>query len=270
MLDRSLVLVPLFLALVACTEAGAPPPPSGPPSQLEISTLDDTTFSGLFYRAGSVVRFESRSFDQQRATLRLVVNGSSIDVELDLVDGTFIDDGHDAALHADDLAVLIALRDALYQEYPDEVGATLQGRLLARHTDRLADAPAGFTFPRRVFDLQPDAAAAKYRADADGCGGDGSTCFPGTNGWDYAVFDPGNDGTCQWQWSQYGEDAPNCWGRCGSGCNHWFDDDYTWDCLDHDKCVWWYGGSTMSDNGNCGDEFWDAADDYAVTYGPWC
>jgi hypothetical protein len=244
MLDRSLVSVPLFLALVACAENGAPPPPSGPPSALEISTLDGTTFSGIYYRAGSVVRFHSESVDQQRATLRMVVNGSAIDVELDLAAETAITDGHDAALFAEDITILLALRDALYDEYLDEVTSTLQGKLLARHTDRLADAPAGFTLPRRVFDLHPDAAASKYRADADGCGGDGATCFPGENGSDYAVFDPGNDGTCVWQWSRYGEDAPNCWGRCGAGCN-WFDNDYTWDCLDHDKCVNTYGGSSL-------------------------
>src|SRR5688500_1988730 len=125
MLDRILVSVPFVLAVAACSESGAPPPTSGSPSQLEITTLDDTTLAGLFCRAGSIVRFESRSEDQQRANLRLVVNGSTIEVELDLVDQVFIDDGHDAALYEDDLAVLLALRDELYTSYPDEVGSTL-------------------------------------------------------------------------------------------------------------------------------------------------
>jgi hypothetical protein len=198
------------------------------------------------------------------------VNGTPIEVELDLADQVFIDDGHDAALHEDDLAVLLALRDELYTSYPDEVGSTLQGRLLARHADRLADAPVGFTLTKRVIDLRPGATTTKHRADADGCGGDGATCLWGTNGWDWAVFDPGDNGTCVWQWAQYGEDEPNCRGRCGAGCNHWFDDDYTWDCFDHDRCVTTYGGSDLSGNSNCGDEFWDAADDYALTYGAWC
>ena len=269
MLDRCLVSVPLALALVACTEAGAPPPPSGPPSQLEISTLDGTTFSGLFYRAGSVVRFHSESVDQQRATLRLVVNGTAIEVELDLVAETFVADGHDSALFAEDITILLALRDELYEQYPDEVTSTLQGSLLARHADRLSEAPAGFTLERRVHDLHSSTTVSKYRADADGCGEDDATCLPGENGWSWAVFDPGSDGTCVWQSTQYGNDAPNCWGRCGAGCN-WFDQDYTWDCLDHDKCVNTYGGSSLWDNGNCGDEFWEADDDYAWTYLPYC
>src|SRR5688500_5644172 len=106
MLDRILVSVPFVLAVAACSESGAPPPTPGSPSQLEIATLDDTSLAGLFYRAGSIVRFESRSEDQQRASLRLVVNGSSIGVELVLADQFFIDDGHDTALYEDDLAVL--------------------------------------------------------------------------------------------------------------------------------------------------------------------
>ncbi len=273
MFNRSYVALSFLALSAACVAQDAAPDP-GTGSGLQIETLDGTTIRGTFVHAGSVVEFASESTDQQRATLHLDVNGAQLDVILDLATQTFIDDGHATAIFEDDIAVLLALRDALATEHP-EIAGTLQGTLLARHTDRVAEAPAGIVLARQEISMRP-VSPPRVRdpkllgADADGCGGDGATCLPGTNGWDYAVYDPGDNGTCVWQWAQYGENQSQCSGRCGAGCNHWFDDDYTWDCFDHDRCVDSYGGSTMSGNANCGDEFWDAADDYVLTYGSWC
>lgn len=256
----------LALALVACADGGTAPD-SAPSLELE---ADATTISGTFVYAGSVIAFRSESPDQQRATLHLDVNGAELEVELDLVAQAYSDDGHLNALHAEDLTALRALRDAVSEARPDLL-ETLHGKLLVRHADRMAEAPVGLTLDRHVVNIAAVTASRfEDRADADGCGGDGATCLSGTNGSNYAVYDPGSNGTCVWRWAQYGENLSNCSGRCGAGCNHWFDDDYTWDCFDHDRCVDHYGGSTLSDNANCGDEFWDAADDYAATYVAWC
>ncbi len=258
----------LSFFLVACAGADEVVPPDS--QSLEIA-VDATAISGTLVYAGSIIEFRSESVDQQRATLHLDVNGAELDVVLDLAAQTFTDDGHLNALDAEDLAALVALRDAVSEARPDLL-ETLQGKLLVRHADRMAEAPVGLTLDRHVVDMAAAAAADRVqdRADADGCGGDGANCLAGTNGWDYAVYDPGSNGTCVWTWAQYGENQANCSGRCGAGCNHWFDDDYTWDCFDHDRCVDHYGGSTLSGNANCGDEFWDASDDYALTYGAWC
>jgi len=53
--------------------------------------------------------------------------------------------------------------------------------------------------------------------------------------------------------------SSRCRGRCGLGCS-WFDEDYTWDCHDHDIC--------LDTGGNCSDEFADAANDWAATTTP--
>lgn len=254
----------IALALVGCADETAAPEPEA----LELST-SATTISGSFVHGGSVITFESTLVEPQRATLHLDVNGAALDVDLDLGAQVYADDGHLNALDADDLRALLALRDAVTEARPDLL-ETLHGKLLVRHADRMAEAPIGVTMDRQFVDMAA-ATASRFenRADADGCGGDGATCLWGTAGYDYAVYDPGNDGTCVWRWSAYGDYTGNCTGRCGAGCN-WFDNDYTWDCFDHDRCVDHYGGSVMSDNSNCGDEFWDASDDYALTYGPWC
>jgi len=267
MLIRSGTAVALAFTLIACADQTSTPEPEAPALELQV---DAVTISGTYVHAGSVISFRSESTGPQRASLHLDVNGAVIDAELDLGSKIAVTDGHLNALYAEDRIALLALRDALMAARPDLID-TFHGTLLVRHADHMADAPNGLTLDRRVIDIAAvPGDSFQDRADADGCGEDGAVCLWGTNGWDYAIYDPGSDGTCVWRWAQYGENEANCSGRCGAGCNHWFDDDYTWDCFDHDRCVDHYGGSSMWDNSNCGDEFWEADDDYWYTYGSWC
>ncbi len=58
-----------------------------------------------------------------------------------------------------------------------------------------------------------------------------------------------------------------CIGRCGSGCGSTFTIASAWtkDCLDHDRCGRVNGGGSASSNPfdrECGDEYFEASDDY--------
>lgn len=266
-MKRLSVIAALCLASACVVEATDP---EGGVSGLVIETQTDTEIAGSFVHAGSVIDFQVRADGPEHAALVLDVNGATIDVELDLATQSFRQDGHLNALYEDDLAALVALRDALEAELPELVESTLHGKLLARHADHLGEAPVGHTLDVRTVDMRAAVGRVplQNRAAADGCGGDGVTCLRGSNGYDYAVYDPGNNGTCVWEWARYGTKAKDCNGRCGAGCS-WWDKNYTWDCFDHDRCVDAYGGSNLIGNSNCGDEFEDAVDDYVVTYNPW-
>lgn len=69
-----------------------------------------------------------------------------------------------------------------------------------------------------------------------------------------------------------------CIGRCGSGCNcnWWFcDDDYMQDCFDHDLCLKYQRRenrkySNYGDDKHCGDEWWEAVDDWFLTMDDYC
>lgn len=55
-----------------------------------------------------------------------------------------------------------------------------------------------------------------------------------------------------------------CMGRCGGACGGWAPSAWAKDCLDHDICIVDQDGSNnFSNDTNCGDEFNQAADDYA-------
>lgn len=71
--------------------------------------------------------------------------------------------------------------------------------------------------------------------------------------------------TCGTVQSGYGSSV-DCLGRCGPGCGiapptggH---GPYTYDCGDHDECGRAHGGSTNPWDSECGDEYWEADDDF--------
>lgn len=124
--------------------------------------------------------------------------------------------------------------------------------------------------------------------------GDGAWCIRSYYGqFLYAIFDIGEAGqSVAWRrqlgssefktgsnsnnedgGTSYLSGEGDCVGRCGAGCNNdfWYNNNYFYDCFEHDSCVGYMRDSGInSDEGvgafadNCGDEFDHAADDYAV------
>lgn len=256
------IMAGLALCIVAgCGSESIAPEPSG----LDLVRNDATVIEGAFASAGSIVTFESRLLGPEHATLEMDVNGVGLTIDADFGTGMVVMDGGLGALFDEDLRALLALRDALIDSHR-EFADSLHGTLLVRHVDRMAEAPAGMTLDRHAVDLNEEV------IDRGGsCGNDGTTCLPGIGGWSDSWDDTGYNGACTRRVSvPYGNQTSNCKGRCGSGCNWWFDDDMMQDCLDHDYCVYYRGGTTGTSNPNCNDEFWDADGDYVVTYVAYC
>jgi hypothetical protein len=237
------------------------PPTTG---SLAVTRLDSTTIAGSLVTEGSKISFESSSNDQRVVALHLDVNGAAMDFTYD-TRGTLTEDGHLNALHAGDLSALLTLRDAINGEYPEVVQSSLQGRFLSRHADWLADAPAGFTVEARTVDAQ-DRIAQRKLARSTGDDDANTTCLRA--GFTYrAWFDAGTNGQV-WFWDRVANSG-SCLGRCGAGCNI-FDHDLMLDCFEHDSCIDFFGGSSLGNNPDCGDEFRNAEVEYVVTLGDWC
>jgi hypothetical protein len=230
----------------ACAQAAAP--------GLHART-DDTGIDGTFYEGGSGVAFRATG-DDAHATLALEINGKELDLSIDLETQKLVEDAHGNTFDASDRAILLALRDVTQAEHP-EWRETLRGALLVRAADRYAAVPLGRARELRTTLFGAASQLAKGDQVTTGCGGDGVACLPGTSGKTWAIFSSG--GTCRAEETPYGDGV--CRGRCGVGCS-WWDEDYTWDCLDHDVC--------LDYSNDCSDEFNDAMDDWAVTFGPYC
>lgn len=247
----------LGLCLVGCAQ---------PADQLELDQQPEH-ITGSFARAGATVDYDAWSRGPEQASLDLNVNGVAIEVELDMADGILLQDGHGHALQRVDTEALLALRDALYDEDPTLMDS-LPGELLVRHLDRLAEAPPGLVVAQHDtrLDLQPRMLRSAT------CGDDGVTCLAGTNGTATAYYQPDGGSCTSVSNLSYGEDQSWCRGRCGAGCPGWWfsDDDYTQDCFDHDTCVDELNAGNFFWDSDCGDEFWEADDDYFSTYADAC
>jgi hypothetical protein len=255
----SLHFLPALWLATACTTQAPSGLAAGGALELDVT---DSAITGTFDGSTVPIAFAASATAPDRAAVTLTLPRMTLDIELDQAAHTLVEDPHGGVLSAVDQIAMLALRDLLNLEHP-ELHAGLHGSLLVRMLDRFAEAPSGIALERHETTYTPRAPAPSLIA---GCGEDGVRCLPGTSGSTYAVYD-GAAGNCTWKLTSYGDSQ--CAGRCGAGCN-FFDNDYTWDCLDHDRCLSAYGGSVLSGNPNCGDEFWEASDDYIATVGPLC
>jgi cysteine-rich repeat protein len=242
-----LVLAVIALPIVGCTST------TDRAGGLRIN-VSETAIDGTFERNGKLVRFSAESLaDGDKTVAALEIDAKMLEIALDLGGQTLTENAHGASFDFADRQILVALRDAIGSEGPDVIDS-FHGRFLAKTADRFGEVPIGHPMYDKIIPLTSSNTPIPV---TNGCGGDGVSCLPGTSGTSAAVFFA--SGTCQGVSVQYGDSI--CRGRCGVGCN-WFDEDYTWDCLDHDVC--------LDYSNDCNDEFTEAADDWAATVAPLC
>ncbi len=246
---RHIVSISFLVGLGAC--AGTTENPAQEDG-LELRA-QPATVQGRFTRRGTNVTYRVAAAPTGRAaTAHFDIHGIPLDVTVDLEAQSVVEDAFGSRFELGDRALLLALRDALLVQQP-RLGESLEGRLLIKIAERYAEVPVGVPRARHV-------ATAARSGPIDvvgGCGADHTNCLPGTHGTSWAIFSAG--GACKAVRTPYGDSS--CLGRCGAGCSFW-DEDYTYDCLDHDVC--------LSYSDDCSDEFDDAADDWVVTFGPYC
>ncbi|WP_236606378.1 hypothetical protein [Sandaracinus amylolyticus] len=255
---------------------------------------------GSYARAGSLVTFESRTTGSGRAELHLVVNGFTYDVAVDRAAGTVHLDGHGGTVFVEDREAMAALEQTLGDAFTFDESTPLHEVALLRAASQLGDAPLGLTFDPRVVDVSEARGGDKLPSPgtlvqetlpggvetvvgimgADGeilavddpsapealhCqygNEDGIWRLPGCNGvhWAWAEHDATNH-CLRAENSPYGTGTDGCSGRCGITCNSSWNL-FTWDCLEHDDCSIDHGGGTNPWDASCGDEYWEAADDW--------
>lgn len=286
---RGLAITLLLVAgLSATAQAEQAMPVAG---SLEVLNLDQQAFTGLFARAGSMVYFEGEKKAPTLFTVRLEVNGQPIEASWDFKEGVARLDGGDTALFLADRDALAALSYQL----ESEITKGLSGQkvdLVYRLANMLSEAPLGFPIGSReirrpetsgfeqavpaLFARDPEAleegGISLKASTVKACqqdGDDGITYLGGACSWlyynsyhdadahcygNYQVYAGCNRGSGTWQ---------DCLGRCGGGCGSGGKGTYSTDCKDHDRCCRYHGGCTNPWDGECGDEYWSADDDYA-------
>ena len=287
----------LIMAPTSAVGAAEDAPAAAPVAdELQITVDSGDVVTGSFARGAGIVTFEGHRTSAVSASAALVVNGKEVTASRDLKTGTATWSGAGATLKPDDHDVLVALVEALDRRWIEptkDTEATLGGHrdLVLRMTMLLAEAPLGLRLdpqvaPRpgertldRTFELTgvapaeescladviatTDAGSTERRDALIQCqqsNEDGILYFANcsTGGRTICHDADGHCFLCEIVSS--GPGSSGCLGECGPGCDGL--NIFTYDCGDHDQCGRVHGGSLNPWDAECGDEYWEADDDF--------
>lgn len=285
------VLLGAGIGLIMAT--GAPgvlqaQPLGAPPADgdLVIDSRDQNKVVGRYAVAGSLVSYDARRTGTDSADLTLTVNRLRLTATVDFAgrSGSWSGDGQ--ILGADGKAALTGMERALARQIRPKVNPIgPHEALLYRAVLYWSEAPAGMALTGDSVNgvVESDKAkeipageAGKVRRSGDKCldpvtgemttaacqqSNEDGILYTGCSGSAWACHDA-NDHCFSCASEAIGK-AANCMGRCGGGC---CTPDglgiYTYDCLDHDTCCRYHGGCFNPWDGECGDEYGEADDDF--------
>lgn len=290
---RSIALASMVVFAACDEQASTTHVSSAIEGKLTIDALDDREFTGSYQSEAGTVKFVAFVDSDTRISAIAFVN----DVQIDLY-ATSEDDGHvgfrvhGGVLDEKAHVLLYEIHGDLAERFPyPEEGSTIDDSpqhvaLLRDYLGFLSEAPMRMKddvidthigrdpkIDRLIPDDKvPDPAPTPTPAPAPTCSdvpdNDGITllpmcCFGGAT----VLFDhddlPG--GHCFTTLPGKCGMTSGCAGRCGPGCGTV--EGYYQDCLDHDLCLDHEGGgSGLTPAGKCGDEWWEAVDDFAFAY----
>ncbi|WP_438023847.1 hypothetical protein [Sorangium sp. So ce233] len=279
-------VVAIALGAAACTAISGEDPSASlgaeaGESALRITAHTETDISGSFEAGGERVAFEAHRTGPATATLHLEVNGQPFDASYDGGAMSARWNGYNGALYAGDLAALKRTLAALGEHFGgDQESLRFHEDFLVRRISFWSEAPAGLTMPERELDLSRPpgetlrvappgvtvfeegderAETGGIEVDHQGSDEDGIR-YIRCNANSLATHDA--NGHClQYESIFAGPNSNDCMGKCGGGCG-FGTAGYTYDCLDHDRCGRKHGGSVNPWDAECGDEYWEADDDF--------
>jgi hypothetical protein len=284
-------------ALALATPTGGPATAAVPMLPLADNDFRVTASSanhdvGTFARSATMIEFAAAARSAVSAEVKLSVGGKTFTASKDIAKGVARWSGGNVSLQPDDRAALGAFAGSLESAWVKPANATktpisLHRDLTIRLAMLIAEAPVGSRIgtqdvPRpveRYGERQiPAGAAAVESCLKEGASAtvpnsesrsavvaacqqsnEDGILYTGCNVNAWVVHDAGSH--CFLGESIYvGPASYDCMGKCGGGC--FIITGFTYDCADHDRCGRVHGGSTNPWDSECGDEYWEADDDF--------
>jgi hypothetical protein len=284
-------------ALVFATPTPAPATLAAPVQPLANDDFRVTASSakhdvGTFARSATMIEFRATAKSAVSAEVTLSVGGKKFTASKDIGKGAVRWSGGNASLQPDDRMALEAFASTLESTWIKPANAAktsipLHRDLTTRLAMLLAEAPVGTKIgtqnvPRPVEQYgkqkRPDSTIAVESCIKEGAfatvpnsaersaviaacqeSNEDGIWYTGCNVYAWVVHDA--DSHCFLGESIYvGPASSDCMGKCGGGC--FVITGYTYDCADHDRCGRVHGGSTNPWDSECGDEYWEADDDF--------
>ncbi|GAA1875108.1 hypothetical protein GCM10009687_48940 [Asanoa iriomotensis] len=284
-------------ALVLATPWAAPATAAAPIAPLAsndfrvVASATDRD-AGTFARSSTLIEFSAAARTAVAAETSLTVGGKKFTASKDIAKGVAQWSGANASLQPDDRLALAAFTKDLETKWVKPANLTkapipLHRDLTIRLAMLLAEAPVGTRIgtqdvPRPAerygerplpdgaeavesclkegaFATEPNSAERSAMVAACQESNEDGILYTGCNVNAWVVHDA--DSHCFLGEVIYvGPASYDCMGKCGGGC--FIITGYTYDCADHDRCGRAHGGSTNPWDSECGDEYWEADDDF--------
>ncbi|MFY1672726.1 hypothetical protein ACN27G_22645 [Plantactinospora sp. WMMB334] len=280
----------LIIAASLPTAVFAEPQQSpGPNGDLTFEVRDTTAVQGKYGLAGSLVEYDARRTAADRATVTVKVNGVVLEATVDFAARTGSWQGHGKILGGEGKTALAGMEKALAgQLRPGKAVLGPHEALLHRAVNYWSEAPAGYVLTGDSFSKPAESDVPKPLTDEKGeplAAAGEEECLNAMTGEQSAAAcqQSNEDGilytSCSGSHAECHDanshcfrcasanvgKSVNCKGRCGGGCC--VPDGlgiYTYDCLDHDQCCGDHGGCLNPWDGECGDEYGEADDDFLL------
>lgn len=272
--------IAMSMPVTALQAQQAPPSAAG---ELVLSQRDTAKIEGQYGVAGSLVTYSAHRTGTDQATLHVEVNGKSLDMTVDFAARTGSWDGHGNILGTEGKMALVAMERALAGRLaPKRSPLGPHEALLYRAVMYWSEAPAGLVLTSdKISSVHQQHGVKDPRAAGPPSGSEEPCIDPVTGDVSILCQQSNEDGIwyigCSGSWLACYDSASrcfscayqtvgkarDCWGRCGGGCC--VPDGlgiYTYDCHDHDTCCRLHGGCANPWDSECGDEYWEADDDF--------
>lgn len=298
-LRRILYIIPALLLVlsasptvgVAAVDDSESTGGSGAGSGLRVTTSDQMREVGRFDFSSTTIDYTSAAGRKNVASATVSVGRKKFSITMDRANGTAQWSGNGATLVPEETRALAALGRSFDSRWAvparaNEAQLPMQQNLVLRFAMLLAEAPAGIPLETydapRTKEWTGDHSSPGDALVVDSCteqvntavknGGDGIAAARACQRSDEenirytrcnkrAWTQHDSNGHCFLGESLFvGPRAAGCMGKCGGGC--FVVTGFTYDCSDHDRCGRVHGGSTNPWDSECGDEYFEADDDF--------
>ncbi|MEM9991097.1 MAG: hypothetical protein AAF738_04995 [Bacteroidota bacterium] len=266
---QKLILCSLVLGLFSQCQQNESQLPEFKYESLGLEVYEETHIKGENEFAGQWMRYEVALTDKERYLLEVKLEGKNLKMLVGYAPMYLEQLAKDVILTQVEKAALSDFADKfswlLAENNKAQAGSftfTAAENTLYRVADLWSSAPRNMVYKNRVATINLD----------KGTGDDGVQCIRKNQQYTLSYTNASGAVTTVNRTAGYnGGGSYKCMGRCGGSCGRWWiPSSWTLDCFEHDECSLQLNASGGPSDSNCGDEWWEAADDWSFGVATGC
>jgi len=257
-LKTSAFALGIVICLFSCEQGGSPEQVLE--ENLGIEDYNPDLIKGSHQAGSARVDFHAFSLKKEIVDITVAINNRELTAQISFLDESMTFGGNGIQLNKVEKAALLQTSQELFT-YVDGLEGELSYTEYAiiRMMEYWSNAPEGYSYNKVEV---PSPYTDKQLAGR--LGNEGITCIRRGSFVNAEYDDSRGRRTDRVKVGSKARNGYDCMGRCGADCGRWWiPSSWTKDCMDHDQCSNVNNSSGGSSDSNCGDEFNEAADDWA-------